>query len=99
MDSIVTPLSSQGSHLVLDVRQGLRFWRPNASTSSNGNGNNNGSQQQQQQPQQQSQHNGNHGLIVQVEDQDGRPLKPALYLQKPSCGEADADEKACECVL
>ncbi|XP_066597798.1 uncharacterized protein [Prorops nasuta] len=74
MDSVVTPLSSEGSHLALDVRQGLRFWRP-SSKSSHGSGN-------------------NHGLVVQVEDQDGRPLKPAFYIQKPSCSDENLDEKA-----
>ncbi|XP_014208404.1 uncharacterized protein LOC106639356 isoform X2 [Copidosoma floridanum] len=72
MDSIVTPLTSQGGHLALDVRQGLRFWRPPG-----------GNQQQQQTHGHAS--GGNHGLVVQVEDQDGRPLKPALYIQEPSC--------------
>ncbi|KAL0123080.1 hypothetical protein PUN28_007604 [Cardiocondyla obscurior] len=74
MDSIVTPLTAEGTHLALDVRQGLRFWRP---TPRNPHGNGN-----------------NHGLVIQIEDQDGRPLKPALYIQQPSCGDHDADEKA-----
>ncbi|XP_076241999.1 uncharacterized protein LOC143183986 isoform X2 [Calliopsis andreniformis] len=74
MDSVVTPLTSDGTHLALDVRQGLRFWRPNP-RNAHGNGS-------------------NHGLVVQVEDQDGRPLKPALYIQQPSCTEQDSDQKA-----
>ncbi|KYM99542.1 hypothetical protein ALC62_09724 [Cyphomyrmex costatus] len=41
----------------------------------------------------------NHGLVVQIEDQDGRPLKPALYIQQSSCVDHDFDEKACECVV
>ncbi|XP_018398813.1 PREDICTED: uncharacterized protein LOC108776637 isoform X2 [Cyphomyrmex costatus] len=36
----------------------------------------------------------NHGLVVQIEDQDGRPLKPALYIQQSSCVDHDFDEKA-----
>lgn len=79
MDSIVTPLTTQGSHLALDVRQALRFWRPNA----------------------QHHNNSNHGLVVQVEDQDGRALKPSLYIQQPNCQTApqrNQDDKACECV-
>lgn len=79
MDSVVTPLTAEGTHLALDVRQGLRFWRP---TSRNPHANGN-----------------NHGLVIQIEDQDGRPLKPALYIQQPSCGDRDSDEKACECVI
>ncbi|XP_076763626.1 uncharacterized protein LOC143431026 [Xylocopa sonorina] len=74
MDSVVTPLTSRGTHLALDVRQGLRFWRPN-SRNAHGNGS-------------------NHGLVIQVEDQDGRPLKPALYIQQPSCLNQDSDQKA-----
>ncbi|XP_018398814.1 PREDICTED: uncharacterized protein LOC108776637 isoform X3 [Cyphomyrmex costatus] len=35
----------------------------------------------------------NHGLVVQIEDQDGRPLKPALYIQQSSCVDHDFDEK------
>ena len=82
MDSVVVPLTAQGSHLALDVRQGLRFWKPN---SHHGHS------------------NANHGLVVQVEDQDGRPLKPHLYVQQPNCGhsadsKSQTDEKACECV-
>ncbi|CAL7933313.1 unnamed protein product [Xylocopa violacea] len=73
MDSVVTPLTSRGTHLALDVRQGLRFWRPNP-RNSHGNGS-------------------NHGLVIQVEDQDGRPLKPALYIQQPSCANQDSDQK------
>ncbi|KAJ8686624.1 hypothetical protein QAD02_022418 [Eretmocerus hayati] len=61
MDSIVTPLTSQGAHLAMDVRQALRTWRPSSGSGSN------------------------HGLVVQVEDQDGKPLKPAQYIQEPSC--------------
>ncbi|XP_058797210.1 uncharacterized protein LOC131667655 isoform X2 [Phymastichus coffea] len=75
MDSIVTPLTAQGSHLALDVRQALRFWRPNA----------------------QQHNNSNHGLVVQVEDQDGRALKPSLYIQEPNCQTGprqNPDEKA-----
>ncbi|OAD55340.1 hypothetical protein WN48_04854 [Eufriesea mexicana] len=79
MDSIVTPLTSRGNHLALDVRQGLRFWRLNP-RNPHGNGS-------------------NHGLVIQVEDQDGKPLKPALYIQQPSCVDQDSDQKACECVL
>ncbi|XP_012139730.1 uncharacterized protein LOC100881679 isoform X2 [Megachile rotundata] len=74
MDSVVTPLTSRGTHLALDVRQGLRFWRLNP-RNSHGNGS-------------------NHGLVVQVEDQDGRPLKPVLYIQQPSCADQDSDQKA-----
>ncbi|XP_017875491.1 uncharacterized protein LOC108622253 isoform X2 [Ceratina calcarata] len=76
MDSVVTPLTSWGTHLAMDVRQGLRFWKLNP-RNPHGNGS-------------------NHGLVVQVEDQDGRPLKPALYIQQPSCGEQDSDQKAYE---
>ncbi|XP_036147866.1 uncharacterized protein LOC105831038 isoform X2 [Monomorium pharaonis] len=36
----------------------------------------------------------NHGLVIQIEDLDGRPLKPALYIQQPSCGDHDSEEKA-----
>ncbi|XP_060828088.1 uncharacterized protein LOC132913636 isoform X2 [Bombus pascuorum] len=74
MDSVVTPLTSKGTHLALDVRQSLRFWRLNQ-RNSHGNGS-------------------NHGLVIQVEDQDGRPLKPALYIQQPSCADQDSDQKA-----
>lgn len=73
MDSLVTPLTSKGTHLALDVRQGLRFWRLNP-RNPHGNG-------------------GNHGLGIQVEDQDGRPLKPALYIHQPSCSNGDVDQK------
>lgn len=40
----------------------------------------------------------NHGLVIQVEDQDGRPLQPASYIQQPSCQQQDqhTNEKACE---
>ncbi|XP_063984871.1 uncharacterized protein LOC135166515 isoform X2 [Diachasmimorpha longicaudata] len=40
--------------------------------------------------------NNNHGIVVQVEDQDGRPLKPALYIHQDTChtNAEDADEKA-----
>ncbi|XP_011495396.1 PREDICTED: uncharacterized protein LOC105360234 isoform X2 [Ceratosolen solmsi marchali] len=76
MDSIVTPLTSQGSHLALDVRQGLRFWRPNAQHGHTSNS--------------------NHGLVVQLEDQDGRPLKPAMYIQEPSCQSSSADSETDE---
>ncbi|XP_011696100.1 PREDICTED: uncharacterized protein LOC105454870 isoform X2 [Wasmannia auropunctata] len=72
MDSIVTPLTAEGSHLVLDVKQSLRFWRPT----------------------QRNPHGNNHGLVIQIEDQDGRPLKPALYIKQSSCVENDSDEKA-----
>ncbi|CAD1474125.1 unnamed protein product, partial [Heterotrigona itama] len=74
MDSVVTPLTSRGTHLALDVRQGLRFWRLNP-RNPHGNGS-------------------NHGLVIQVEDQDGRPLKPALYIQQPSCADQDSEQKA-----
>ncbi|XP_078035338.1 uncharacterized protein LOC144469205 isoform X2 [Augochlora pura] len=74
MDSVVTPLTPEGTHLAMDVRQSLRFWRLNA-RNSHGTGS-------------------NHGLVVLVEDQDGRPLKPALYIQQPSCTEQAADQKA-----
>ncbi|XP_067207297.1 uncharacterized protein [Linepithema humile] len=74
MDSVVTPLTTEGTHLALDVRQGLRFWRL---TPRNPHGNGN-----------------NHGLVVQIEDQDGRPLKPASYIQQPSCVDHDSDQKA-----
>lgn len=76
MDSVVTPLTSRGTHLALDVRQSLRFWRLNQ-RNSHGNGS-------------------NHGLVIQVEDQDGRPLKPALYIQQPSCADQDSDQKTSE---
>ncbi|XP_034951736.1 uncharacterized protein [Chelonus insularis] len=75
MDSVVTPLTSEGSHLALDVRQALRFWRqtPRIHGSST-----------------------NHGLVIQVEDQDGRPLKPSLYIQQDSCHSSgkNTDNKA-----
>ncbi|CAK9801409.1 hypothetical protein ANTPLA_LOCUS2804 [Anthophora plagiata] len=74
MDSVVTPLTSKGTHLALDVRQGLRFWRLNP-RNPHGNGS-------------------NHGLVIQVEDQDGKPLKPVLYIQQPSCADQDSDQKA-----
>ncbi|XP_031832723.1 uncharacterized protein LOC116427024 isoform X2 [Nomia melanderi] len=74
MDSVVTPLTAEGTHLALDVRQSLRFWRLNP-RNLHGNGS-------------------NHGLVVLVEDQDGRPLKPALYIQQPSCTDQDTDQKA-----
>ncbi|KAG7209816.1 hypothetical protein KM043_011429 [Ampulex compressa] len=73
MDSVVTSLTPDGTHLALDVRQGLRYWRLN-SRNTHGNGS-------------------NHGLVIQVEDQDGRPLKPALYIQQPSCAGQDSDQK------
>ncbi|XP_031366010.1 uncharacterized protein LOC102671807 isoform X3 [Apis dorsata] len=76
MDSVVTPLTFKGTHLALDVRQGLRFWRLNP-RNSHGSGS-------------------NHGLVIQVEDQDGRPLKPALYIQQPSCVDQDSDQKTSE---
>ncbi|XP_003426638.1 uncharacterized protein LOC100678174 isoform X3 [Nasonia vitripennis] len=74
MDSVVMPLTANGSHFALDVRQSLRFWRPSGQTP----------------------HSSNHGMVVQVEDQDGKPLKPAMYIQQPSCqaAEADTDDKA-----
>ncbi|XP_011648145.1 uncharacterized protein LOC105434200 isoform X1 [Pogonomyrmex barbatus] len=72
MDSVVTPLTAEGTHLALNVKHGLRFWRL---TPRNPHGN-------------------NHGLVIQIEDQDGRPLKPAQYIQQPSCGDHDMDEKA-----
>ncbi|XP_070168766.1 uncharacterized protein [Polyergus mexicanus] len=75
MDSIVTPLTSYGKQLVLDVRQGVRFWRLIPRSSSHGNGN-------------------NHGLVIQIEDQDGRALKPALYIQQPSCADHDSNQKS-----
>nr|XP_033335610.1 uncharacterized protein LOC117225908 isoform X1 [Megalopta genalis] len=74
MDSVVTPLTPEGTHLAMDVRQSLRFWRLNT-RNSHGTGS-------------------NHGLVVLVEDQDGRPLKPALYIQQPSCTEQATDQKA-----
>ncbi|XP_072761150.1 uncharacterized protein [Anoplolepis gracilipes] len=73
MDSIVTPLTTYGKQLVLDVRQGVRFWRTISRTSSHAN---------------------NHGLVIQIEDQDGRALKPALYIQQPSCTDHDSNQKA-----
>ncbi|XP_076655059.1 uncharacterized protein LOC143360246 isoform X2 [Halictus rubicundus] len=79
MDSVVTPLTSEGTHLALDVRQCLRFWRMN-SRNPHGSGS-------------------NHGLVVLVEDQDGRPLKPALYIQEPSCTQDQTtDQKAYQLV-
>ncbi|CAL1683003.1 unnamed protein product [Lasius platythorax] len=75
MDSIVTPLTTYGKQLVLDVRQGLRFWRMIPRGSPHGNGN-------------------NHGLVIQIEDQDGRALKPALYIQQPSCTDHDSNQKS-----
>lgn len=79
MDSVVTPLTTNGTYLALEVKQGLRFWRLTPQNPhSNGN---------------------NYGLVVQIEDQDGQPLKPASYIQQPSCGEDhNSDSKACECV-
>ncbi|XP_053975143.1 uncharacterized protein LOC128874403 isoform X1 [Hylaeus volcanicus] len=74
LDSVVTPLTPEGTHLALDVIQGLRLWRLNP-RNPHGNGN-------------------NHGLVIQVEDQDNRTLKPALYIQQPSCGDQDTDQKA-----
>ncbi|CAK9817312.1 hypothetical protein ANTQUA_LOCUS9326 [Anthophora quadrimaculata] len=76
MDSVVTSLTSKGTHLALDVRQGLRFWRLNP-RNPHGNGS-------------------NHGLVIQVEDQDGKPLKPVLYIQQPSCADQDSDQKTSE---
>ncbi|XP_043505862.1 uncharacterized protein LOC122526497 isoform X2 [Polistes fuscatus] len=76
MDSVVTPLTNVGTHLALDVRQGLKFWRVNP-RNSHGNFS-------------------NHGLVIQVEDQDGKPLKPALYIQEPSCPDGNDDQKACD---
>ncbi|XP_014603306.1 PREDICTED: uncharacterized protein LOC106786432 isoform X3 [Polistes canadensis] len=76
MDSVVTPLTNVGTHLALDVRQGLKFWRVNP-RNSHGNLT-------------------NHGLVIQVEDQDGKPLKPALYIQEPSCPDGNDDQKACD---
>lgn len=73
MDSIVTPLTTYGKQLVLDVRQGVRFWRTISRTSSHAN---------------------NHGLVIQIEDQDGRALKPALYIQQPSCTDHDSNQKS-----
>lgn len=76
MDSVVTPLKADGTHLVLDVKQGLTAWKPSPRNP-----------------------HGNHGLMIRIEDQDDRSLKPALYIQQPSCGDHDSDQKACECVL
>ncbi|CAD6217223.1 GSCOCG00004732001-RA-CDS [Cotesia congregata] len=73
MDSVVTPLTSEGSHLALDVRQALRYWRQAPKVTSGTN---------------------NHGLVVQVEDQDGRPLKPGLFIQRDGCQEENSDNKA-----
>ncbi|KAI4490256.1 hypothetical protein M0802_010784 [Mischocyttarus mexicanus] len=73
MDSVMTPLTKNGTHLALDVRQGLKYWKLNP-RNSHGNV-------------------GNHGLAIQVEDQDGRPLKPALYIQEPSCLNGDNDDQ------
>ncbi|XP_074107228.1 uncharacterized protein LOC141532685 isoform X2 [Cotesia typhae] len=73
MDSVVTPLTSEGSHLALDVRQALRYWRQAPRVTSGTN---------------------NHGLVVQVEDQDGRPLKPGLFIQRDGCHEENSDNKA-----
>lgn len=78
MDSVVTPLTSEGSHLALDVRQALRYWR--------------------QVPRIHASGTNNHGLVVQVEDQEGRPLKPALYVQDSCHADDNTDNKACECV-
>lgn len=75
MDSIVTPLTTYGKQLVLDIRQGVRFWRMIPRSSPHGNGN-------------------NHGLVIQIEDQDGRALKPALYIQQPSCADHDSNQKS-----
>ena len=82
IDSIVTPLTSTGRHLALDIKQALRFWRP---SSKNGHTN-----------------NSNHGLVVQIEDQDGRGLIPSLHIQNFHCQTSslnDNNEKACECVI
>ncbi|XP_014477429.1 PREDICTED: uncharacterized protein LOC106745924 isoform X2 [Dinoponera quadriceps] len=36
----------------------------------------------------------NHGLGIQIEEQaDEKKLKPALYIQQPSCGDHDSDQK------
>lgn len=79
MDSILTPLTATGNYLVLDVEEGLKFWRSPA-RNSHGNGS-------------------NHGLVIQVEQQaDEKKLKPALYIEQPSCDDHDLDQKACECV-
>ncbi|CAG5092098.1 Protein of unknown function [Cotesia congregata] len=69
----LTPLTSEGSHLALDVRQALRYWRQAPKVTSGTN---------------------NHGLVVQVEDQDGRPLKPGLFIQRDGCQEENSDNKA-----
>ncbi|XP_008550783.1 uncharacterized protein LOC103573462 isoform X1 [Microplitis demolitor] len=74
MDSVVTPLTSEGSHLALDVRQALRYWR--------------------QVPRIHASGTNNHGLVVQVEDQEGRPLKPALYVQDSCHADDNTDNKA-----
>ncbi|XP_032670683.1 uncharacterized protein LOC116843898 isoform X2 [Odontomachus brunneus] len=74
MDSVLTPLTAKGGYLVLDVEEGLKFWRP-PSRNSHGNGS-------------------NHGLVIQVEQQaDEKKLKPTLYIQQPSCGDHDLDQK------
>lgn len=80
IDSVVIPLTTQGSHWALNVRQALRFWRQNVRNNHN--------------------LTNNHGLVIQVEDQDGKALKPSQYIQQDSChtSELDEDEKACECV-
>ncbi|XP_015191677.1 PREDICTED: protein PFC0760c-like isoform X2 [Polistes dominula] len=75
MDSVMTPLTSVGTHLALDIRQGLKFWRVD--------------------PRSPYANTGNYGLVIQVEDQDGKPLKPALYIQEPSCPNGDDVQKAC----
>ncbi|XP_077260402.1 uncharacterized protein LOC143896401 isoform X1 [Temnothorax americanus] len=74
MDSIVTSLTGNDTPLALDVRHGLRAWRPSP----------------------RNQHGNNHGLVIEIEDQDGRPLKPAQYIQQPTCGDHDLDKKASE---
>ncbi|XP_043280724.1 uncharacterized protein [Venturia canescens] len=40
--------------------------------------------------------NNNHGLVIQVEDQDGKALRPSQYIHQDSChtSELDEDEKA-----
>lgn len=80
IDSVVTSLKPEGSHLALDVRQALRFWQQTQKT--HGSSTN------------------NHGLVIQVEDQDGRPLRPQQYIQQDTChnNENNTDDKACECV-
>lgn len=75
MDSIMTPLTTSGKQLVLDVRQGVRFWQLIPRNSPHGNVN-------------------NHGLAIQIDDQDGRALKPALYIQQPSCADHDSNQKS-----